>query len=86
MLKYAVNGIILNTDVFIGGFDWLMIISEIANGVEGCFIKSNKFKTSSISVNMFIPADEKSVSAYSLLYLILTESIQSYYFTYFELS
>lgn len=55
-----------------------MIISEIANGVEGCFIKSNKFKTSSISVNMFIPADEKAVSAYSLLYLILTDSTKDY--------
>lgn len=55
-----------------------MIISEIANGVEGCYIKSNKFKTSSISVNMFIPADEKAVSAYSLLYLILTDSTKDY--------
>ncbi len=55
-----------------------MIISEIANGVEGCYIKSNKFKTSSISVNMFIPANEKAVSAYSLLYLILTDSTKDY--------
>lgn len=55
-----------------------MIISEIANGVEGCYIKSNKFKTSSISVNMFIPAYEKAVSAYSLLYLILTDSTKDY--------
>lgn len=55
-----------------------MNIVKLANGVEGCFIKSDKFKTSSISINMFIPADEKEVSAYSLLSLILTSITADY--------
>lgn len=55
-----------------------MNIVKLANGVEGCFIRSDKFKTSSISINMFIPADEKEVSAYSLLSLILTSITADY--------
>lgn len=55
-----------------------MQIVKLANGVEGCFIKSDKFKTSSISINMFIPADEKEVSAYSLLSLLLTSATGDY--------
>lgn len=55
-----------------------MNIVKLADGVEGCFIRSDKFKTSSISINMFIPADEKEVSAYSLLSLILTAITADY--------
>ena len=55
-----------------------MQIKTIANGVEACFINTDKFKTSRISINMFIDADEKDVSAYALLQMILTTSTNKY--------
>lgn len=53
-------------------------IKELANGVEGCYLNNSKFKTSRISINMFVKADEKSVSAYSLLQLLLTSATEKY--------
>ena len=55
-----------------------MLISQLSNGVEGLFIKTSKFKTSRISINMFVKADEKDTSAYSLLQLMLVNATKNY--------
>lgn len=55
-----------------------MLIKELSNGVEGLYINTSKFKTSVISVNMFVNADEKDVSAYSLLQQILISATKKY--------
>ncbi|MBQ5590068.1 MAG: insulinase family protein [Clostridia bacterium] len=55
-----------------------MQIKNISKGIEGCYVKTPKFKTSRISINMFVKADEKEVSAYSLLQQILVRTTKDY--------
>lgn len=55
-----------------------MQIKQLSSGVEGCFVKTNKFKTSRISVNMYIDADEFDATAYSLLSMILVSETVDY--------
>lgn len=55
-----------------------MNLEKLANGVEGCFIDTSKFKTSRISINMFVKADEKMAAAYSLLQMLLVNSTVDY--------
>jgi len=55
-----------------------MSIVKLANGVEGKYLKTNKFKTSRISVNMFVKADEKEIAAYSLLQMMLLNATVDY--------
>ncbi len=55
-----------------------MNLEKLSNGVEGCFIETSKFKTSRISINMFVKADEKTSSAYSLLQMLLVNSTVDY--------
>lgn len=55
-----------------------MLINQLSNGVEGLFINTSKFKTSRISINMFVKADEKDTSAYSLLQMLLVSATKKY--------
>lgn len=55
-----------------------MQITNISNGVEGYYIETSKFKTSRISINMFVKADEKDISAYSLLQMLLVSATTEY--------
>ena len=55
-----------------------MLVQNLSNGVEGCFFKTSKFKTSRISINMFVKADEKDISAYSLLQSLLVSATVKY--------
>ena len=55
-----------------------MNLERLANGVEGCFIETSKFKTSRISINMFVKADEHTAAAYSLLQMLLVNSTVDY--------
>ncbi len=55
-----------------------MNILKLANGVEGCHLQTNKFKTSRITVNMFVKADEKTIAAYSLLQMMLLNATVDY--------
>ena len=47
-------------------------IVSIANGVEGLFIENNRFNTTSISYNFYLPAKEETAAANALLPFILT--------------
>ena len=55
-----------------------MQIKQLSSGVEGLYIKSDKFKTSRISINMFVKADELDASAYALLSMLLTSATVDY--------
>ncbi len=55
-----------------------MQIKNLSNGVEGCNLDTSKFKTSRISINMFVKADEKDISAYSLLQMMLVSATTEY--------
>lgn len=51
-----------------------MQIKQLSSGIEGCFVKTDKFKTSRISINMYIDADEFDATAYSLLSMLLVSA------------
>lgn len=55
-----------------------MQIKKLSNGVEGCFIETSKFKTSRISINMFVNTDDETTAAYSLLQMLLTSATVKY--------
>ncbi len=55
-----------------------MEIKQLDSGIEGCFVKTNKFKTSRISINMYIDADEFDATAYSLLSMLLVTQTVDY--------
>ena len=53
-------------------------IESLANGVEGCHIQTAQFKTSRISINLFLPIQETDVCANALLAGLLTRASADY--------
>ena len=53
-------------------------IVSIAEGVEGLFIENNRFNTTSISYNFYLPLKAETVAENALLPFILTASSQKY--------
>ncbi len=53
-------------------------IVSIAQGVEGLFIANNRFNTTSISYNFYLPMKEETVAENALLPFILTSSSKKY--------
>ncbi len=53
-------------------------IVSIAQGVEGLFIENNRFNTTSISYNFYLPLKEEAVAENALLPFILTASSKKY--------
>ena len=53
-------------------------IVSIANGVEGLFIENNRFNTTSISYNFYLPLKEETVALNALLPFILTSCGKDY--------
>ena len=53
-------------------------IVSIANGVEGLFVENNRFNTTSISYNFYLPLKAETVAENALLPFILTASSQKY--------
>lgn len=51
---------------------------KIGKAVNFNVIKDERFKTGRISVNMFLPLDEKTASVYALLPFVLTNSCRKY--------
>ena len=49
-------------------------IVSLTNGVEGLFIKNDRFNTTSISYNFYLPLSEETVAKNALLPFILTAS------------
>lgn len=53
-------------------------VLQLANGVEGLFIKNNRFNTTLISYNFYLPLKKETVAAYGLLPFILTSCSKKY--------
>ena len=53
-------------------------ISDIGQGITGCSVTTSRFKTSRISVNLFMPLLKETVSANALLPFILTRASKDY--------
>lgn len=51
---------------------------KLAEGAEGLFIKTDRFKTTLISFNFFLPLDKETVADYALLPFILTSCSKKY--------
>ncbi len=53
-------------------------IISLGNGVEGLFIKNNRFNTMSVSFNFYLPLKEESVANNALLPFVLTSCSKDY--------
>ena len=53
-------------------------VLELANGVEGLFIKNNRFNTTLISYNFYLPLNKETCASYALLPFMLTTSSKDY--------
>ena len=53
-------------------------IVNLAEGAEGFFIKTNRFKTTLISFNFYLPLKKETVADYALLPFILTSCSKKY--------
>ncbi len=51
---------------------------KIADGLDGCYIRSTRFKTSRVSVAAYLPLEKESVAAYSMLALLLSNGCADY--------
>ena len=53
-------------------------ISKLADGVEGLFIKNDRFNTTLVSFNFYLPLKKKTVAEYALLPFMLTSCSKDY--------
>lgn len=53
-------------------------ILNLANGVEGLFIKNERFNTTLISCNLYLPLNKDTVAPYALLPFVLTSCSNKY--------
>ena len=53
-------------------------VLQLSNGVEGLFVKNNRFNTTLISYNFYLPINKERVAAYALLPFILTSCGKKY--------
>ena len=53
-------------------------IIDLQNGVEGLFIKNNRFNTTLISYNFYLPLKKETVAANALLPFMLTSCSKKY--------
>lgn len=53
-------------------------IVTLSNGVEGLFIKNERFKTTLVSFNFFVPLKKETAALYALLPFILTSCSKKY--------
>lgn len=51
---------------------------KLSDGVEGLFIKNNRFKTTLVSFNFFVPLKKETAALYALLPFILTSCSSKY--------
>ena len=53
-------------------------ITQLSNGVEGVFIKNDRFNTTSISFNFYVPLSRHTVAEYALLPFVMTTCSAAY--------
>ena len=56
----------------------MLEIKNIANGVDSVFIKSDRFNTTLISVNFYLPLKKENIAKFALLPYILTSASEKY--------
>ncbi len=49
-----------------------IVLKKLADGVDGCYIPSHRFKTARISVTAYLPLEKQSVAALSMLTLLIS--------------
>ena len=53
-------------------------IYRLSDGVEGLFIKNERFNTTSVSFNFYLPLKRETAAAYALLPFIMTTCGEKY--------
>ena len=53
-------------------------ITQLSNGAEGVFIKNDRFNTTSISFNFYVPLSNDTVAEYALLPFVMTTCSAAY--------
>lgn len=53
-------------------------ITQLSNGVEGVFIKNDRFNTTLISFNFYVPLASETVAEYALLPFVMTTCSKAY--------
>lgn len=53
-------------------------ITQLSNGVEGVFIKNDRFNTTLISFNFYVPLQKETVAEYALLPFVMTTCSKEY--------
>ena len=53
-------------------------IKKLAEGVEGLFIKNDRFNTTSVSFNFYLPLNEREYAANALLPYVLSSACEKY--------
>ena len=53
-------------------------ITKLSNGVEGVFIKNDRFNTTLISFNFYMPLKRETAAEYALLPFVLTTCSEKY--------
>ena len=53
-------------------------ITQLSNGAEGVFIKNERFNTTLISFNFYVPLSRDTVADYALLPFIMTSCSKEY--------
>ncbi len=53
-------------------------ITQLSNGAEGVFIKNERFNTTSISFNFYVPLQKETAAEYALLPFVMTTCSKAY--------
>lgn len=53
-------------------------VYRISEGVEGLFVKNERFNTTSISFNFYLPLEKETAASYALLPFVLTTCGEKY--------
>ncbi len=53
-------------------------ITALSNGAEGIFVKNDRFNTTSVSFNFYVPLSQESVAEYALLPFVMTTCSKKY--------
>ena len=53
-------------------------ITQLSNGVEGVFVKNQRFNTTLISFNFYVPLKKDTVADFALLPFVMTSCSSAY--------
>ena len=53
-------------------------ITQLSNGAEGIFIKNDRFNTTLVSFNFYVPMSQETAAEYALLPFVMTTCSKAY--------